>query len=76
MCISINKKLLKLILPSGVKNTPKTAIFRMCYGENGTVKFLETLADNVWDALRYHPGIKSLTKKILTIKGLRFTQLD
>jgi hypothetical protein len=31
-----------------VKNTPKIAIFRMCYGENGTVKFLETLADNVF----------------------------
>jgi hypothetical protein len=40
-------KLLKLVLPSGVGNTPKIAIFRMCYGENGTVKFLETLADNV-----------------------------
>ena len=31
---------------TGVKNTPKIAIFRMCCGENGTVKFLETLADN------------------------------
>jgi hypothetical protein len=30
------------------KNTPKIAIFRMCYGENGTVKFFETLADNVF----------------------------
>jgi hypothetical protein len=42
---------LKLVLPSqasGVKNTPKIAIFRMCYGENGTVKFFETLADNVF----------------------------
>ena len=38
----------KLVLPSGVKNTPKIAIFRMCYGENGTVKFFETLADNVF----------------------------
>ena len=38
----------KLVLPSGVKNTLKIAIFRMCYGENGTVKFLETLADNVF----------------------------
>jgi hypothetical protein len=35
-------------LPSGVKITLKIAIFRMCYGENGTVKFLETLADNVF----------------------------
>jgi hypothetical protein len=26
----------------------KIAIFRMCYGENGAVKFLETLADNVF----------------------------
>ena len=38
----------KLVLPSGVKNTPKIAIFRMCYGENGTVKFFETLTDNVF----------------------------
>jgi hypothetical protein len=30
------------------KNTPKIAIFRMCYGENGTVKFFKTLADNVF----------------------------
>ena len=30
------------------KNTPKLAIFRMCDGENGTVKFFETLADNVF----------------------------
>jgi hypothetical protein len=28
---------------------PKLLYFnRMCYGENGTVKFLETLADNVF----------------------------
>jgi hypothetical protein len=27
---------------------PKIAIFRMCYGENGTVKFFKTLADNVF----------------------------
>ena len=38
----------KLVLPSGVKNTLKIAIFRMCYGENGTVKYFETLADNVF----------------------------
>jgi hypothetical protein len=38
----------KLVLPSGVKNASKIAIFRMCYGENGTVKFFETLADNVF----------------------------
>ena len=37
-----------LVLPSGVGNTTKIAIFRMCYRENGTVKFLETLADNVF----------------------------
>jgi len=35
-------------IPSGVKNTPKIAIFRMCYGGNETMKFLETLADNVF----------------------------
>ena len=38
----------KLVLPSEVKNTSKIAIFRMCYGEKGTVKLLETLADNVF----------------------------
>jgi len=27
---------------------PQNAIFRMCYGENGTVIFLENLADNVF----------------------------
>ena len=27
---------------------PKIVIFRMCYGENSTVKFFETLADNVF----------------------------
>jgi hypothetical protein len=32
----------------GIKNTTEIAIFRMCYGENGTVKFFETLADNVF----------------------------
>jgi hypothetical protein len=36
------------VLPSGVKNTAKIAIFRMSYGENGTVKFFETLADDVF----------------------------
>ena len=36
------------ICQSGIKNTPRIAIFRMCYGENGTVKFFETLADNVF----------------------------
>jgi hypothetical protein len=35
-------------IPSEVKNTSKIAIFRMCYREKGTVKFLETLADNVF----------------------------
>ena len=38
MCISI-RYLQKLVLLSGVKNTPKIAILRMCYGENGTVKY-------------------------------------
>jgi len=47
MCISI-RSFQKLVLPSGVKYTPNIAIFRMCYAENGTVKFLETLEDNVF----------------------------
>jgi hypothetical protein len=38
----------KLVLPSGVGNTPKIAMFRMSYGENGTVKFLEALPENVF----------------------------
>jgi hypothetical protein len=46
--LGIKKNLPKLVLPSGVKNTPKITIFRMCYGKNGTVKFFETLADNVF----------------------------
>jgi hypothetical protein len=31
-----------------VKDTPNIAIFKMCYGESGTVKFFETLADDVF----------------------------
>jgi hypothetical protein len=45
---SKNKTEVKIVLPSGVGNTPNIAIFRMCYGENGTVKFLETLPENVF----------------------------
>jgi hypothetical protein len=41
----------------GIKNTPKIAIFRMSYGENGTVKFLETLADIVF---RYNYSIMQI----------------
>ena len=41
-------KFLKLVLPSGIGNTHKIAIFRMGYGENGTVTFFETLADDVF----------------------------
>jgi hypothetical protein len=49
-----------LVLPSGVKNTPKIAIFRICYGENGTVKFVETLADNVF---RHNYSMMQILKK-------------
>jgi hypothetical protein len=31
-----------------IKKIPVIAIFRMCYGENGTVQFFKTLADNVF----------------------------
>jgi hypothetical protein len=48
LLINFHQKISKLVLPSGVKNTPKIAIFRMCYGENGTVNFFETLVDNVF----------------------------
>ena len=30
------------------QESSKIAIFRMCYGENSTVKYFETLADNVF----------------------------
>ena len=33
----------------------------MCYGENGTVKFLETLADNVF---RHNYSMMQIYKKI------------
>jgi hypothetical protein len=39
----------KLKQPSSNTQAQTTiAIFRMCYGENGTVNFLETLAENVF----------------------------
>jgi hypothetical protein len=48
MCKAVEIGKTEDVLPSGVKNTSKIAIFRMCNGENGTVKFLENLADNVF----------------------------
>jgi len=36
-------------------------MFRMYYGENGTVKFLETLEDNVY---RHSYSIMQIKKKI------------
>jgi hypothetical protein len=65
----------------GIKNRI-IAIFRMCYGENDTVKFFETLADNVFkhnysmmqikkkldgDALRTTLVLKIGLKKFLSI---------
>ena len=50
----------KLVLPSGVGNTPKIAISRICYGENGTVKFLETLPENVF---RHNYSMAQIKKK-------------
>ena len=43
-----------------VKNTPKIAIFRMCYGENATVNFFETLADNVFRQLFHAANLKKI----------------
>ena len=40
---------------------PNIAVFRMCYGENGTVNFFETLADNV---LRHIYSMMQIKKKI------------
>ena len=56
-----NNTLPKLVFPYGVKNTPKIAIFRMCYGENGTMKFFETLADNVF---RHSYSMMQINKKL------------
>ena len=53
-CLSIRNKCAYLLESSETSITiwrqeyPKIAIFRMRYGENGTVKFFETLADNVF----------------------------
>jgi hypothetical protein len=60
MVLSVGFVLSNLLLPSGVGNTPKIAIFRMCCGENGTVKFLETLADNVF---RHNYSMMQILKK-------------
>ena len=47
------------------KNTPKLAIFRMCDGENGTVKFFETLADNVF---KHNYPMIQIFKKLNDVK--------
>ena len=47
---------------------PKIAIFRMCYGENGAVKFLKTLADN---ALKHNYSMMQIKKKLNNGKMLR-----
>jgi hypothetical protein len=54
---------------SGVNNTPNIAIFsyRMCYGENGMVKFLETLADDVF---RHNYSMMQILKKLIDGKLL------
>jgi hypothetical protein len=46
------------------------AIFRMCYGENGTVKFLETLADNVF---RHNYSMMQIKKKKKTKRKFCWT---
>jgi hypothetical protein len=48
-------------------NTPNIAIFRICYGENGTVKFFETLADNVF---RHNYSMMQIKKKLNDGKNL------
>jgi hypothetical protein len=60
LCIK-NRIKNKQVLPSGVKNTPKIAIFRICYGEKGTVKFFEILADNVF---RHNYSMMQILKKL------------
>ena len=44
----------------------------MCYGENGTVKFLETLADNVF---RHNYSMMQINKKRRTMGLPRSTPL-
>ena len=61
----------KLVLPSGVGNTPKIAISRICYGENGTVKFLETLPENVF---RHNYSMVQIKKKINRWENFGVTQ--
>jgi len=70
--VYIYYKLPKLVLPSGVKNNPKIAIFTMCCGENGTVKFLETLADNVF---RHNYSMMQILKKIELWENFGVTQV-
>jgi hypothetical protein len=48
------------VLKIGLKKF-NIAIFRMCYGENGTVNFFETLADNVF---RHNYSMVHRIKKI------------
>jgi hypothetical protein len=43
--------------------TPNITIFRMCYGENGTVNFFETLADNVFRHIYSMMQIKEKIKR-------------
>ena len=62
----------KLVLPSKVKNTSKITIFRMCYGEKGTVKLLETLADNVF---RHNYSMMQIYKKKKNGENFGVTQV-
>jgi hypothetical protein len=44
----------------------------MCYGENGKVKFLETLADNVF---RHNYSMMQIKKKIDLLENFEVTQV-
>jgi hypothetical protein len=54
---------------------PKLLYFnRMCYGENGTVKFLETLADNVFRhnySMKYGIDIQIVRPEMTKFKMFR-----
>ena len=51
---------------------PKIAIFRMCYGENGTVNVFETLADNVF---KHNYSMNQIKKKWNDGNIFRVTQV-
>ena len=67
--LSTRNKCIYLLEAFKTSITPKIAIFRMCYGENSMVKFLETLPENVF---RHNFSMVQIEKKLINgkISGL------